>query len=214
MVDELQQHFPGLLEDTRSVIDKEKDYQSDEVIPMAVALNWNRDRSQAPKYSIRNQNGSSSCVGQAGAKALEAITGTVASAHPQYRRRANFPGLGMYLQNMLDLVKRLGTTTEALDKSQNMTEAQMNADIYVQTPLTEPLYVCEGFRDIDIIAQAIEQYKHCILTFGTNYQEWAQETPQIVPNSYVMFGHAVCATYYYTNERGQKCILIDESWGS
>src|ERR1035437_6377590 len=87
----------GVLPDPRSPIDIAKDYLHDELVPSAVVLNWNKDMSGAPTYSVRDQDSSSSCVGQGTAKGLETITGVVQSAHPQYRRRANYSGLGMYL---------------------------------------------------------------------------------------------------------------------
>ncbi len=207
--------LPGLLPDPRSDIDKQKDYVHEELAPQAVALNWNRDMSGAPTYSVRSQDGSGSCVAQAGAKALEIITGVVQSAHPPYRRRANFPTAGMWLQNYGDLLKHLGTTSEVLDKSQDMTEAQMNSDIFVDTPLTEMMYISADFKDMDVIAMAIETQKHCMLTVHGNLaEEYAPfEKPIVVENSIVNFGHCICATYYFTDENGEKCILVEESWG-
>ena len=94
----LDQSIDGVTPDLRSPDDKAKDFNHLE-IAQAVQLNWNRDVSGAPKYSIRNQDGSSSCVGQSTAKALEIITEKIQSAHPIYRRRANYPSPGMYLQD-------------------------------------------------------------------------------------------------------------------
>lgn len=208
--------LPGLIPDPRSEIDIAKDYQHEEIIPQAVVLQWNRDASHAPIYSVRSQNGSGSCVAQAGAKALEIITGVVQSAHPPYRRRANYPAMGMYLQNYGDLIKRLGTTADEIDPSQNKTEIEMNADIFVETPLIETMYISADFKDIDVIATAIETQKHCMLTFNGNIrEEYAPfEKPIVVPGSTNNFGHCICAVYYFTDENGEKCILADESWGN
>lgn len=203
---------PGLIPDPRSLIDISKDFQMQEVIPQAVALHWNRGIEGAPVYSVRDQDGSSSCVGQAIAKALETITGVVQSAHPVYRRRSNFPIPGMFLQDGMNIIKHLGTTTEQLDPSQKMTEAQMNGDLFVQTPLTELIYVGVDYRDIDSIATAIETQKQCVLTLMSNYSEWDVVKP-VVLNQDTTFGHAICGTYYFTDPTGEKCILIDESWG-
>jgi hypothetical protein len=205
---------PGLVEDTRSQIDKDKDYVHEEVAPMAVALKWNRGIEGAPKYSIRNQDGSGSCVGQAIAKAIEAINGVVQSAHPVYRRRRNYPQIGMWLQDGGDIIKHLGTTTEQLDQSQNMNEPQMNRDLTVETPLTLPLYVFANVGNIDSIATAIELYKHCVITINGNLQEYAySEKPIVNPGSELNCAHAICGVYYFTDTKGEKCILIDESWG-
>lgn len=207
-----QFNLPGLVIDTRSDIDKEKDYVHEEVAPQAVPLKWNRGIEEWPKYSVRDQDGSSSCVGQAIAKALETITGVVESAHPIYRRRRNYPNLGMWLQDGGDIMRHLGTTTEAIDPSQKMSEQQMNADIFVQTPLTEMMYITADFKDIDTLATAIETQKHCIITINSDYQEWDNLKPVVLPQP-TTFGHAICATYYFTDEYGKKCLGIDESWG-
>jgi hypothetical protein len=204
---------PGLIPDTRSQIDKDKDYVHDEVAPQAVALNWDRGIEGAPTYSIRDQNGSSSCVGQATAKALEIITGTVQSAHPIYRRRNNYPNLGMWLQDAGNIVRHLGTTSEEISPSQKMSELEMNKDIFVETPIKQAMYITANFKDIDTIAMAIETQKHCVLTIQSNYAEWDVEKPK-VSWSPITFGHAICGVYYFKDENGEKCILIDESWGA
>jgi len=208
----MENSINGVLEDKRSPLDIEKDYNHEEVIPMAIPLNWKRDMSGCPQYSVRDQDGSFSCVGQALAKSLEIITGVVQSAHPIYRRRGNFPNRGMWLQNAFDIVKRLGTTTESADVSQKIDESQMNRDVVVETPLKQPAYIRIDPIDIDKIAMAIETQKHCVLTVVSNYEEWNTVKP-VVLNSNITFGHAICGIYYFTDENGVKCIVVDESWG-
>lgn len=205
---------PGLIEDPRDEEAKSKDYPHKEVAPMAIALNWNRDISGAPVYSLRDQNGSGSCVAQTAAKSLEIITGIVQSAHPTYRRRLNFPNMGMWLQDAGNIIKNLGTTTEELDPSQKQTEAEMNRDITVETPLKGFLYAFPNIKNIDEIAQAIEVYKHCFITFNGNLQEYAySEKPVIIPGAPLDCPHCITGVYYFTDEHGEKCIVVDESWG-
>lgn len=206
---------PGLIEDPRTPEQKAKDFQHSEVAPSATVLKWNRDESGAPVYSVRNQNGSGSCVGQGTGKGLETITNIVQSAHPIYARRANRPSEGMYLQDAGDIVNKLGTTTEALDPSQNMTEIQMDAPVTVQTPYKGLSYFFVDVQDIDAIATAIELYKHCLITINGNYDEYANAVkPVMIPNAILNCGHCICGTYYFTDKNGEKCILIDESWGT
>lgn len=207
-----EQNINGVIPDPRSPLDKGKDYNQDEVVPTAIVLNWNRDRSGEPVYSVRDQDGSYSCVGQAIAKALEIVTGLVQSAHPIYRRRANYPDKGMWLQNAFEIVRKQGTTTEALDISQGIDETQMNRDITVATPVTLPLYVTIYPITIDAIATAIETQKQCPITIQSNYSEWDVEKP-VLNGSPITFGHAITGVYYFTDENGKKCITVDESWG-
>ena len=204
---------PGLIPDPRSEAEKVKDFKHEEV-SMAVALNWNKPLQDAPNHSQRDQNGSGSCVAQATAKAEEVLKKYVPSAHPIYARRSNFPNPGMWLQNAGEIMRKQGTTTEALDPSQKMSEVQMNAPVTVDTPKKEPLYITiTDFKNIDKIAEAIELYGHCVITVGCNGSEWT-EKPVYSGNSLLNFFHAVCATYYFKDEQGKKCLRIDESWGA
>jgi hypothetical protein len=203
---------PGLIEDPRSELEKSQDYQHQEVAPMGVVLQWNRDISEAPTYSQRDQDGSGSCVSQGSAKGLETERKEVISAHPIYARRANAPGEGMWLQNAGDIVKKLGTTTEALDPSQKMTEQQMDAPVTLDTPINNYLYAFPNIKNIDEVAQAIELHGHCVVTVGCDGAEWT-EKPVYNGSNNLNFFHAICATYYFTDENGKKCLRIDESWG-
>lgn len=210
----MDESYLGVVPDPRSKIDKDKDFQQEEVLPMAIVLNWNRDISGAPSYSLRDQDGSGSCVGQSSAKALETITNEIQSAHPIYRRRANFPSAGMYLHDAGDIIRHKGTTTELLDPSQRMTEAQMNEEVTVPTPLTEPSYIMVNVKDIDAIATAIETQKHCLITFYGTLAEYANvEKPIVIPSDNLNCAHCICGVYYFKDDVGNKCILADESWG-
>lgn len=201
----------GLIEDPRSEEEKTKDYQHEEVY-MASKLNWDRSLDGCPVYSVRDQDGSSSCVAQSGAKALETILGQVMSAHPIYRRRKNFSNLGMWLQDCGDIIRNLGTTTESIDPSQGLSEQEMNKDITVDTLISGFNYAfC---NDIDQIAQAIERYKHCLVTIGFNYDEYVEFEKPISNGKPANSYHCLCAIYYFTDENGEKCIVADESWGA
>lgn len=202
----------GLVEDPRTPEEKERDYPHEEVAPQGIQLKWNRGLEDAPEYSIRNQGSSSSCVAQATAKALEVLRKEVISAHPIYARRANIPQLGMYLQNAGEIVRKLGTTTEALDPSQGLSEQDMNKPVTVPTPINDYLYVFPRYQDIDEIATAIETWRHCHITVGCNASEW-NEKPEYNGKE-KNFYHDVCATWYFTDSEGNKCLRIDESWGN
>lgn len=201
----------GISEDPRSEIEKSKDYQHEEVYSFG-KLNWNKGIDSCPSYSVRDQDGSSSCVAQSGAKALEIILGQPMSAHPIYRRRKNFSNLGMWLQDCGDIIKNLGTTTEYLDPSQKLSEAEMNKDVLVDTPILGFNYAfC---NDIDQIAQAIENYKQCFVTIGFNYDEYVNAEKPVSNGKPANSYHCLCAIYYFTDENGEKCIVAEESWGA
>lgn len=204
---------PGLIVDPRSEEDKNKDYSHGEVAPMGIILKWDRTLADAPTYSQRDQDGSGSCVAQSSAKALEVLRkGEVISAHPIYARRANLGSPGMWLQDAGNIVKKLGTTTELLDPSQKMSEDKMNAPVLVETPINGYLYAFPNVKNIDQVAEAIELYGHCKITIGCDGQEWS-EKPIYNGTNNLNFFHDICATYYFTDEQGNKCLRCDESWG-
>lgn len=212
MTDEINLN-PGLIEDPRTEEAKAKDYPHEEVA-MAVPLKWNRGIESAPVYSDRDQDGSLSCVAQSGGTATETITGKVISAHPPYRRRNNYPNGGMWLQDLGQIYRNLGTTTEDLDPSQRMGEQQMNEDVKVETPIKGFLYAFPNVKNIDEIATAIETQKHCLITIYGSGEEYVNfKKPVVIPNTNLNISHCLCGIYYFTDENGVKCILVKESWG-
>lgn len=206
---------PGLVEDPRSDIEKAQDFQHEEIASGVITqpVDWReKPESVWKKYSIRDQNGSSSCCGQGAAKAIETFRGEVESAHPIYRARYNFPSEGMWLQDVGKICKEMGTTSEALDPSQKLTETQMNAPITVTTPIKVKNYVQFNPKDIDTIAGIIEANKHAILLVHGNVQEYYKSDVPVSNGKPVDFGHCIVGVDYFLYN-GEKAILIDDSWG-
>jgi len=201
------QYQNGLVPDPRTDTQKALDYQHPEG---AIILNW-VEKTQWKKYTPREQDGSLSCCGQGSAKAVETMINTVMSAHPIYRSRSNFPDGGMYLQNVGDIWKKIGSTTEVLDTSENENEDQINRDITVATPTKMGGYIFPTYNDIDSIAEAIEFHKHCILIFHCAKSEWANPTP-IFLNGVMNFGHCICVVDYFL-VNGIKTLLCEDSTG-
>lgn len=206
--------LPGLIDDPRSAEAKARDYTQKETAPMAVLLKWDRDISGAPFYAERDQDGSGTCVPQSGAKGLETLRGEVISARPPYPKRSNFPSAGMWLQDFGNIIRHIGTDIEARVPSQRMNEGQMNQPFTGETPINGYLYAFANVKDIDQIATAIEVYKHCLITIYANGTEYSPATkPVAILNAELNVAHSICGIYYFTDENGEKCILIDESWG-
>lgn len=203
----MNQYKNGLAPDPRTEVQKAKDY----TLPAgAVVLNWvEKTPDQWKKYEPREQDGSLSCMAQAGAKALRTIGYDIVSAHPPYRSRSNWPSGGMYTQDLGDVYKKNGTTTEILDKSQNIGETEMNMGIIVPTPLKSGGYFFPQIN-IDAIAEAIELYKHCVIVIHGNHSEWTAEP--IYNGTPVDFGHGICAIDYFLHN-GVKCVLLEDSTG-
>lgn len=211
MQNNMEHNFPGLIIDSRTEEEKAKDYPHEELYG-ALPIVWvTKTPDSWKKFSIRDQDGSSSCVGQGTAKALEVMTGVIQSAHPTYRKRPNFSGKGMYLQAAGDILKNSGTTTEQLDPSQLMNEDKLNADVTCETPVKIGSYVFINPHDIDAIASVISDGKAVVLTFNSTYSEW-KDVPVADPNSLNFWGHCVCAVDFTLYE-DKKTLIIEDSWG-
>lgn len=200
----------GIVEDPRSSEEKAKDYSHREVAGN-IEPTWIEIMPEHwKKFTPREQDGSLSCCGQASAKAIEILNATVMSAHPIYRSRANFPDGGMFLQDVGNICKKIGTTTEELDPSQWQNETTINRPLAVNTPVKVGGYAFPKFNNIDEIAQAITLYKQCLLIFHCNKTEWTA-VPEYNGKE-DNFGHCVCAIDFFVH-KGQKVLLIEDSTG-
>lgn len=211
-------NYTGALLDERPEIEKAKDFQFQDMELAGAAMpQWKNKQPQEWKnYPSRNQITSSSCVAQAFSKALFTLGYDVVSAHPIYRSRKNFNEKGMWLYDGADILKKMGTVSESVSKSQNLGEYEMNREIDVaakkvlaSSPFKIGGYAYVNGKSIEDIAAAIEENKHCVLTFGASNSEWT-DIPEI--KGPAAWYHAVCGIDY-TIYNGKKYIVIEDSWG-
>lgn len=211
-----KESYFGVAEDSRSEFEKAQDISDREIASGASDIRWEKkDPSAWKRYSVRNQDGSYSCVAQAIAKFLEIAKGEVQSAHPIYRSRINFPGQGMIPADAGNIAISQGTVREDQDPSQNLNEADMNRVI---APNISPLpndfiKVMMNPVDIERVASAVQAYGHCLLLVRGSVSEWSGK-PVYDPMAKRDLDHEVCAVDYFLDESGAKCILIDDSWGN
>lgn len=199
--------FLVALKDPRPLEQRAKNFQHRE-LGASVPVVWReKPPSEWKSFSLRKQSNSSSCGGQAAAKGIEVFRKEVISAHPIYRARANFPQQGMWLQDIGDILKKKGTTTEVLDPSQNLGEDEMNKDVTVPTPIKVEGYAFPDM-DIDEIAEAVETHGHCLLLVHGNFAEWSSRP--VFNEKQFNFGHFVTAVDY-TLSNGEKCLVIEDS---
>ena len=211
-----EQIINGALEDNRSEEEKAKDYTHVEVLGGAVSsLTWvEKPQSQWIKLSKREQITSSSCGGQAGAKAEEALSGVISSANPIYRNRSNYPDGGMIQIEIGQNLKKIGTCYESVSPSQNMTEDQMNA-VILPTDLpfkVSAYYIIPGKTntDMDVLKTALDKGHAIIPLISSNNQEYG--SVPVYNGQPSTFGHFVCCvpgndTLY----NGEKSLVIDDS---
>lgn len=214
------EHIPnGVAEDPRSPEEKAKDYPHNEMLG-AVAIytsDW-KEKQQSEWVSLgkREQDGSSSCGGQAGAKAATYITSEEMSAII-YRLRKNYPSEGMYLQNIGKILVKNGVTTEVKAPSQNMSEAQMNSAIVPELEKKVDSYYFLPIRqtlDMDLVAKALDKGHSIIVLTHFKNSEW-RAVPMVNGNDEPLYGHFVTIIpKNYLLYNGEKSVVIDDSTGN
>lgn len=232
--------FLGVVDDPRSEIEKNKDWQTAEfvqiagVAPDAPTVQWEKKSpEQWRSFTVRNQNGSGSCVAQTGAKLLEVENSLEEkdkplipfSAYDIYDRRANKPQAGMYGPDALNIISKFGACSEILLPSQNMSEAQMNAPVNRTLEMVKfaDIYRAGGYGQlptvVDALASFIQQTGKGIMLFTFfTYDEW-NDVPQVKHTSLNRFDeatlrHAISGVDSTLWIDDQKAIIIEDSWGS
>lgn len=221
--------YHGVAIDPRTEEEKTKDYTAEE-LASASPVSW-IEKSQEiwRKFSVRDQDGSSTCMAQAGAKILgienylEVNNFIDFSAKDVYERRANKPGEGMWLQDLLQILSSYGITTEERLPSQKMNENQINTS-FIRT--TEDLAIAQKYKaggyitlfynDIDQIADYIlNKGKGVVLMIFADFNEWTDIPTIKNPNltkEYAPIRHGIAAVDAFLY-KGEKALLIDDSWG-
>jgi hypothetical protein len=204
----------GVHPDIRSDEEKAKDHKH---LAGAVSLNWQElDLTKLKLPSQRIQDGSYSCCFQSAATALEKLTGKVASA-VDYFQRKNYPAQGAWLQDVGDITKNKLTAFEVDSNSQNQNEVTMNQ----KRPYTANIG-CTGYRqpaikNIEQIAEAIDAYGQCLLTFESNGSEWdAPNKTPVYNGTPTTFGHCICSLTYGLLNRVRVLVCLDSAgqWSS
>jgi hypothetical protein len=228
------EYFTGVLEDTRTPEEKEKDWSARELIAGAPKLDWVRkEPGDLSHFPIWSQYKTSACVafGKARQVSFEIfrLTGVWIDLSPAsiYQLRSNAPGLGMIIPNANEIVNKSGVTLEALMKSQNLTEDQIMAvhrskvaDLIAKAiaeAVVSYLYIPVGVPEsIENIAQIIDRKHAAGLLIFAQPDEYT-ETPKILyPNltySQASIRHFVDGTDFYKNDQYGEVLWIDDSWG-
>jgi hypothetical protein len=222
MINFFKKSYKGLLDDPRPIEERLLDYKHEDLIRGTTTISWVEGK-QTRSFPIQNQDGSSSCVAQSLAKLLsihEVLEGrpyTRLSPKFIYTRRTNYPAGGMWMPEALKIACNEGSCEEALMPSDNKGESFMN-DKYEPEGVIEnakkykgKLYFEITNRNIDNIAEVLEQGYGVSLGFRFDYNEWT-DFPLIYENSKKECGHAV-AVVDYTLINGKKYLVIEDSWG-
>jgi len=218
------ENYNGVIEDTRSQEEKDKDFIHEELFLGLPNPIW--EEREAKKFPIRNQDGSGACVAFATAKLLgidEVYEGrpyVELSPRSIYVLRANKAigdGMGMYLPNALDIARLYGACLESDVPSDDKGETAINVTSDITPEMREKgkMYRTKGQVqlpiDIDYIADITTKGKGVLLGFRFDYDEW-KDRPVVNPNSKQSCGHGVAGV---DNRliKGEKIITMDDSWG-
>ena len=231
-----RKNISGVLPDNRPKEEKEKDYNTKEILATAPSIVWPtweewKDRPENIKIlsdmDVNNQNNVGSCASQAGSLAL-AINNYIEdgiflkfSAKPIYARRKNKPSAGMFMDDLGDICCDYGTIPEKLYASPNDTDSNMsNLNDYISAfeSMAKVLRSKNYFwlydtDNIDSFVQIVSLGKPVVLTVIFGDGEFGEIAPEVKPVP-TRYGHAITIlpnSYFIYN--GKKAVLIQNSWG-
>lgn len=170
-------------------------------------------------YTVRNQNGSGSCVAQTIAKMLEVWDFihdkiiTVYSATPIYSNRSNKPQPGMIGTEALDFSIQKGVYLESDIPSQNMGDSQMDTAVidYTKKQIMKPNRKVLLPLDFYKVAQEVKNNNCVMIWIKCGLGEWQRDIPFGLSNSEAV-RHSItvvdCISY-----KGIEYLIIEDSWG-
>lgn len=220
----MNEHFTGLLPDTRSDEEKAKDWQSTELYAMGSVAPVFREVKEGEwkKYQVRNQDGSGSCVANTVAKMLE-VKRTLSkgdsikfSHAPIYTKRSNKPGTGMIGVNALELATKYSSCPEKDCPSENMNDAQLDAIVLPKNFEELNNYVVPTAYttcpvDFDYIASMVEKEGCAMIWVNTDYASWCKDIPTPGGKKGAVV-HSITAIDAITLN-GTQYLVIEDSWG-
>ena len=229
-----QKIISGALPDERPLEEKQKDYQTKEIIATAAPLNWEDYKIWKSKptvikmlndLEVLSQHNVGSCAAQALALLLaiknyqeDGVFNKV-SSKPIYGSRRNKPKPGMYADDIGKIGINLGSTFESLYPSPNDTDANMsNLDDYITAyqSMAKVLRMKNYFwiqpKSIDNFAQVLALNQPIVFTVLFGDGEWCSvpKVKAVVPS----YGHMLTALEdSYFMYQGQKAIYAQDSHG-
>lgn len=214
----------GALRDTRSYEEAIKDISFNEIVAKADPVTWvEKSPNEWRKFSVRNQDGSSSCVAQSIAKMSEVLyfikTGSkLVFSAGFYKFRSNYPEEGMIGANAFSIWSDKGIPLEALVPSQNKSEFELNKvdtdaidlEHAKSFAIDKPIYF-EARTSFEQVASTIQKTQKPVMVWFTfNRDEWT-DIPTI-KTQYPNLAHSVTAVDT-TLYNGKKYLVIEDSWG-
>lgn len=230
-------HNLGVLEDTRSQAEKDRDYIHEERLPGAGAGDpFGNERIKQSPYPLENQYKTSSCVPHAvllafGIALVRAGLPFLRLAQMfVYRLRQNYPYEGSIIPNIFEIIRTIGAPLKtSLDTPRTESEANAISLKAVDALRAEAAthkgiryFFLANFNSIDSIAEIAQRGIAVPITFYSTYDEWAREVPVIKePNLQrsdpeANVSHEVCVLPNSGHKKGGvRYVTIQDSvdWG-
>ena len=231
----LKRNFP-IPEEPGWIPDKidRRDYRYEEIFGTPPAPVWEPiDPKPEPMFPMKNQNGSSSCVGHAISKAggvleyYESGKYRDFSARFIYAQRSNKPGRGMIMREGMMIGVKQGFALESLLPSYGKNEKEMNIteDILTDVRQTALVWKADKFFYIDntfdnIAALLAKKLPVIIGVAGTN-EGWKDRKGWVRPPrpGERVWYHAMVVVPENKKGKnfglihGRKTLIVDNSWG-
>ncbi len=220
----------GAALDTRTDVQKQKDWQQREVLASAASVQWaEKPQSAWRTFPIFNQDGSGSCVMQSQCKEMGIMRYLTDGRYVHfsvadgYQRRANKPAPGMGSDDARRIAAS-GITLELLAPSQNMSDADLDAETVepykreVGSVFAVPNHLALPIKNIDAVASTIQATRKGVMVwFYFLIDEWTAvptvKYPALDLDAPSVARHSVTAVDF-TIQNGEKCLIIEDSWGT
>lgn len=181
-----RKHFTGVSIDTRSQIEKQKDYMHEESHLASVSVpSYDNQKIVSSPYIIENQNQTSSCVAHGVTLAAGIYFNDVVGVFRRfskmfvYRQRSNYPDGGMWLQEAFEIIRKNGSCLYNTLPNPT-TEAQANSIIITQTQRDEAIankvpeyFTIQNPNDIDTLCAVAQQGIPVSIIIYSSYREWS-----------------------------------------
>lgn len=223
-------HFTGLLPDTRTQEDKDKDYLHEEREVAKATDPFGNSKIVMSPYPYENQQGTSSCVahgiGLAFAIFLSQVKGTYYRLGWlfNYRLRENYSGEGMVPVLAANSYRTIGAPLYA-SAPDVATEAEANRLVITDAMINEAkifdaveFYNMKTGLDVNTLANLAEQGHAIAVTIFATYAEWAKQYPEVqitnltVADPRAVVNHEICVLPKSGfMENGTKYVSIQDS---
>lgn len=217
----METEYQGAI-DNQNEEEKKLNYTQQEIVAKVSPVIWEeKDINNIIRYTIRNQDGSGSCVSQTYATEMGILAQQrygvwidFSSSFP-YQNRKYPQSSGCTSEDIYSIFPKLGNVTEKDMPSQERDDEGMmkiKGEVYTRD-------VAKTFKvariaipiDFETVASTIQETgKGVMVWFKFRYDEWL-DTPVIKPGV-IQSGHSVTAIAYGLFG-GKKYLVIQDSWG-